>query len=121
METLHIDCELYMEQPEGFEVKLATGEKLVCNLNTSLYGLKQSGQNWNKMLRDFLSQKDFIQNPVDHCVYSKETGGEKIILVIWVDDLIIAATHSRTLGNMKIMLEEKFKMKDASNLKHFLQ
>lgn len=46
-------CELYMEQPEGFEVTPATGEKLFCKLNTSLYGLKQSGQNWNKMLRDF--------------------------------------------------------------------
>ncbi|RXN12697.1 Retrovirus-related Pol poly from transposon TNT 1-94 [Labeo rohita] len=38
-----IDCEMYMEQPEGFEVKLKTGEKLVCKLNKSLYGLKLSG------------------------------------------------------------------------------
>jgi len=25
-----VDCEVYMEQPEGFEVKSDTGEKLVC-------------------------------------------------------------------------------------------
>ncbi len=108
-----IDCELYMEQPEGFEVKSETSEKLVCKLNKSLYGLKQSGRNWNKMLHDFLSQNDFIQNPADHCVYSKQTGSEKIILIIWVDD-------SRTLRNVKKMLEEKFKMKDLGKLKHFL-
>lgn len=86
-----IDCELYMEQPEGFEVKSETGEKLVCKLNKPLDGLKQSGRNWNKMLHDFLNQNDFIQNPADHCVYSKQTGSEKIILIIWVDDLIVAS------------------------------
>ena len=39
-----IDCELYVQQPEGFEVKSDTDEKLVCKLNKSLYGLKQSGR-----------------------------------------------------------------------------
>ena len=40
-----IDCELYMEQPEGYESKGPNGEKLVCKLRKSLYGLKQSGHN----------------------------------------------------------------------------
>lgn len=47
-----IDCEIYMEQPEGFEKKSKTGEKLVCKLNKSLYGLKQSGRNWNNRFPD---------------------------------------------------------------------
>lgn len=116
-----IDCELYMEQPEGFEVKSETGEKLVCKLNKSLYGLKQSGRNWNKMLHDFLSENGFIQNPADHCVYSKDTSnGEKIIVIIWVDDLIIAGSNSQTIQNVKCILGSKFKMKDLGQLKHFL-
>ena len=41
-----IDCELYVEQPEGFIKYSETGERLVCKLNKSLYGLKQSGRNW---------------------------------------------------------------------------
>lgn len=65
-----IDCEVYMEQPEGSEVKSDTGEKLVCKLKL-LYGLKQSGRNWNKMLHDHLSENGFAQNPADHCVYHK--------------------------------------------------
>ena len=35
-----IDCEIYVQQPEGFIKTNKEGEKLVCKLNKSLYGLK---------------------------------------------------------------------------------
>ena len=41
-----IDCELYVEQPEGFAVHNEKGKKLVGKVKKSLYGLKQSGRNW---------------------------------------------------------------------------
>lgn len=41
-----IDCEVYLEQPEGFVKTDEYGNKLVCKLKKSLYGLKQSGRNW---------------------------------------------------------------------------
>ena len=62
-----IDYEIFVEQPEGFKTK-----KLVYRLNKSLYGLKQSGRNWNKMLHECLIRNNFIQNPADHCVYMKQ-------------------------------------------------
>ena len=37
-----IDCNIYVKQPEGFEIP---GDNKVCHLNKSLYGLKQSGRN----------------------------------------------------------------------------
>lgn len=64
-----IDCELYMEQPEGYEKQSETGEKLVCKLQKSIYGLKQSGRNWNAMLHTCLIENDFVQNSADMCVY----------------------------------------------------
>ncbi len=115
-----IDCEIYMEQPEGFEVRLDLGDKLVCRLNKSLYGLKQSGRNWNKMLHDYLSENVFVQNSADHCVYSKLTGKERVTVIIWVDDLIIAASDNDLLNNVKKMMTSRFKMKDLGKLKHFL-
>ncbi len=38
-----IDQEIYIEQPEGYEVKSGTNAKLVCRLERSLYGLKLCG------------------------------------------------------------------------------
>ena len=49
-----IDCEIYIEQAEGFEVSSDCGEKLVYRLNKSLYGLKQSGRNGKSMLHNYL-------------------------------------------------------------------
>ena len=42
-----IDCEIYIDQPEGFRESRNSGELLVYRLKKSLYGLKQSGRNWN--------------------------------------------------------------------------
>lgn len=92
-----IDYDIYMEQPEGYDVKSKTNEKMVCKLEKSLYGLKQSGRNWNKMLHDYLCVNNFVQNPADHCVYKRETEHEKVIILIWVDDLVIAASDERAL------------------------
>lgn len=115
-----IDYEIYMEQPEGYEVKSQTNEKMVCKLEKSLYGLKQSGRNWNKMLHDYLCENTFVQNPVDHCVYKRELEHEKVIILIWVDDLVIAASDERALKTVKEMLTGKFQMKDLGRLKNFL-
>lgn len=55
----------------------------MCKLERSLYGLKQSGRNWNEVLHDYLTQNKFIQNQADHCVYTSETEhDDKVIMVI---------------------------------------
>ena len=115
-----MDCEVYMEQPEGFEIKSKTGEHLVCKLNKSLYVLKQSGRNWNMLLHDHLTGNGFVQNGADHCVYSRESEKEKVILLVWVDDLLIAGSNNTSLNDVKEMLKRRFKMKDMGPLKHFL-
>ena len=36
-----IDCEIYLDQPEGFQIENKDDKRLVYKLNKSLYGLKQ--------------------------------------------------------------------------------
>lgn len=44
--------EVYMEQPEGFEV--GDPRKRVCRLLKALYGLKQASRTWYAKIDDFL-------------------------------------------------------------------
>ena len=92
-----IDCELYIEQPEGYERKGPNGQKLVCKLKKSLYGLKQSGRNWNCLLHGYLTQERFIQSLADPCGYVTSTEFGLVIAIVWVDDIIIAGSNTDVL------------------------
>ena len=54
--------EAYLEQPIGFEKLDSSGKKLVCNLNKSIYGLKQAAKNWYEELASFLIQQNFVRS-----------------------------------------------------------
>lgn len=115
-----IDCELYMEQPEGSERKGPNGEKLVCKLRKSLYGLKQSGRNWNNMLHEHFAQDGFVQSVADPCVYVKTTESGHIVAIVWVNDIIIAGSNADVLKEAKESLMVRFKMIDLGVLSWFL-
>ena len=115
-----IDCELYVEQPEGHKRKGPNGQKLVCKLKKSLYGLKQSGRNWNCLLHGYLTQEKFVQSLADPCVYVKSTEFGLVIAIVWVDDIIIAGSNTVVLKKAKESLMMRFKMKDLGVLSWFL-
>ena len=61
----------------------------MCKLQKSLYGLKQSGRNWNNMLHQYLLDEQFEQPPVDACVYTRIKEESKVTIIVWVDGIII--------------------------------
>ena len=80
--------EIYMQQPEGY---VKPGEKyLVCKLEKSLYGLKQSSRCWNKAFRESVEKIGFTQATADPCVFIRKKDTLTII-AIHVDDLMILA------------------------------
>lgn len=71
-------------------------------------------------MHDCFIENGFAQNPADHCVYAKESKEEKVFIITWGDDLIIAANNQERLKEVKEILSERFKIKDLGQLKHFL-
>jgi len=117
---LHGDLEedIYMKQPEGFQVP--GKENLVCRLKKSLYGLKQAPRQWYKKFDGFMHNNDFRRCEMDHCCYIKNVGGSYIILLLYVDDMLIAGSSIDEINRVKQQLAEEFEMKDLGPAKQML-
>ena len=96
---LHGDLEedLYMIQPEGFIVQ--GQENLVCKLRKSLYDLKQAPRQWYKKFDSFMHKIWFRR--CDHCCYVKFSDNSYIILLLYVDDMLIAGSSIEEINNLK--------------------
>ena len=111
-----IDSELYVEQPEGYSVSNKESRKAVWKLKKSLYGLKQSGRNWNNLLHLHLCTDGFEQSNTDSCAYYKTCEHGRVIIIFWVDDIIVAARNEQLLNRVEISLSNKFEMKGVGEL-----
>ena len=118
---LHGELEenIYMEQPEGF---VDSGkEDYVCLLKKSLYGLKQSPRQWYKRFDSFMTTHNFKRSSYDSCVYfKKSTDGSFVYLLLYVDDMLIAAKDKEEIRKVKNQLSKEFEMKDLGAAKKIL-
>ncbi|MCO5569096.1 hypothetical protein L7F22_022803 [Adiantum nelumboides] len=114
---LHED--IYMEQPIGFAEP--GKEYLVCKLKKSLYGLKQPPREWYQNFDTFMKSQGYTRIETDHCLYTKRiVDGSLLILVLYVDDMLIAEKDKHNVDAFKSKLSETFAMKDLGNASHIL-
>jgi hypothetical protein len=99
---------VYMRQPTGYEDN--TG--CTCQLIKMLYGLKQSGCEWNKELDNKLKKHDFNQLRSDPCTYIRHKGDDSEIITIWVDDFLLFATTEDLMRKMKKDIESEWETTD---------
>ena len=111
---LHGDLEeeIYMVQPEGFQVK--GKEHMVCRLKKNLYGLKQGSRQWYKKFDSFMVSRGYTKTNANHCVYVKKFPDVKFIsLLLYVDDMLLVGQDASMIGNFK---KDKFKTFDMKDL-----
>lgn len=89
-----LEEEIYMDQPEGFHFG-NPGD--VLRLRKSLYGLKQAGRVWNRMLHSTLGKLGFSRLQSDASLYLYRRGPVRIIMPIFIDDITIASTDAAEL------------------------
>ena len=118
---LHGELEetIYMTQPEGHFVK--GKEDYVCKLKKSLYGLKQSPRQWYKRFDKFMLSLGYFRSTYDSCVYFKRhEDGSCVYLLLYVDDMLIAAKNISEIQVLKKQLSDEFEMKDLGAAKKIL-
>ncbi|KAH9687766.1 hypothetical protein KPL70_014887 [Citrus sinensis] len=106
-----LEEEIYMLQPEGFAKK--GKENLVCRLNKSLYGLKQAPRYWYKRFDSFIISLGYNRLSSDHCAYYKRfEDNDFIILLLYVDNMLVAGPNKDRVQELKAQLAREFEMKD---------
>ena len=98
-----------MRAPEGMG---GTRDRQVFKLNKSLYGLKQAPLNFNNHIDEFIRSLGFKRCISDHCLYVMREGGEMTLLVLYVDDIVIAGTSLERNNRIKERFSSQFSMKD---------
>lgn len=104
-----IDKEIYVEQPEGFAI-----DGRVCRLNKSLYGLKQAARNWNLTIHKWLLSRGYVRSNADACLYIKTVGAFIIVIILYVDDLVVAGNSQAMIDRLKADISKRFPIKDLS-------
>ena len=112
-----LDEEVYMTLPLGYGRK---GESRVCRLLKSLYGLKQASHNWYSKLSFVLLLTGYSQSDVDHSLFIRTQGSSFTVVLVYVDDLLIAGNDLTIITNLKTFLADQFKLKDLEPLNTFL-
>lgn len=102
----HIDEQIFMKQPEGYD----DNSGKVCKLNRSLYGLKQSSRCWNKCFTDFLKSHNLTATQSDPCVFINHEKDKRLILAIYVDDGLMMCSNQQQMDNLIIEMRKRFEI-----------
>ena len=113
-----IEEELYVKQPEGFVVM--GKEHWVLRLRKALYGLKQAPRAWYFKLHKCLLALGFIKSRHAHAIYLKQSSNGKVIIGVYVDDLIVTGSRSEDVDSFKKQMKEVFEMSDLGSLSIYL-
>lgn len=101
--------EVYVEQPEGFEVQ--DRQTHVCKLKKVIYGLKQAPRAWYERIDSYLMKLGFTRSEVDLNLYFKVENDRPLISVLYVDDLFFTGADP-LIHQCKMELASEFEMKE---------
>ncbi len=111
---------IYMKFSTDFAAEYEASD-LVCLLILVLYDLKQSVNVWARTLGQSLKKIDFIQNPIDNCLFEHKSGARFstrfIYILVHVDNILFI---SESLTSARTDLSNIFFMTDLEEAKYYL-
>jgi hypothetical protein len=96
--------EVYVQQPPGF---IITGnEGKVLRLRKALYGLWQAPKAWNAKFDAIMASLGFQRSSSEHGIYMHNRGDGRLIVGVYVDDLIITGTSDKIITAFKMEMKQ---------------
>jgi hypothetical protein len=113
-----LEDEVYMVQPPG--ISAPGREHLVWKLKRALYDLRQSPRHWYNRIDTYLRSIGMTRSTSDYNMYHVGTGTQKIILVVYVDDLFITGVDDARISWLKGKLKTEFDITDLGQVTRYL-
>ncbi|XP_066341683.1 uncharacterized mitochondrial protein AtMg00810-like [Miscanthus floridulus] len=95
-------------------------ETKVLHLIKALYGLRQAPRAWYSKLDESLIKLGFRRSTSEHAVYLRGVGARRLIVGVYVDDLVITGGDPRDISTFKEEMKATFKMSDLGLLRYYL-
>ena len=111
-----IDRPVFMKIPKGAK---QTPNK-VWKLLKSLYGLKQAPRLFNAHLNKVLQKMQFIQSQHDPCLYIYKKNKTYTLLVIVVDDILLATNDVKHASHFESEMQKIFDLKSMGTPKYMI-
>jgi hypothetical protein len=123
-----LDHTIYMKPPQGFRAggDILCPPEYICKkgevlkLKKAIYGTKQAGLQWFKLLRDFILSIGYTQCKSEGCLFYRDDESGHNEILIYVDDLLIAGDSIDRTFTVKNQFKQRFEMKDLGECKRFL-
>ncbi len=93
----------------------------VLRLLKAVYGLRQAPREWWLMLHAFLGELGFVPNKIDVCFNTLHLpNGGLVLLLLYVDDIILAATSSALAAHYSALISKRFRVSSEGPLSTYL-
>jgi hypothetical protein len=107
LEYVHLPCEVVEDDTQRIRI-----------LKKALYGLQRAPKMWHLTFSNWAIQQRFIQNQHDSCLFMHSSKDR--MLIIYVDDMLMAAQTKELLEQMCLNLMTGFSQEFLENLPIFL-
>ena len=108
--------QVYMTLPEGMGDLPPHLSGMLVQLLKALYGLRQASRLWYLLIDNFLLSIGFRISDIEPSLYIQEG----ILLLLYVDDMLIAYRDPEKAQRVKDKLKSEYRMQDLGEAKRFL-